>query len=458
MARLIYVIDTCVLLSDPSAIFKFADHDLYLPLAVIDDLDEIKTRREPAGWAAREVFRILDEYNLADMMTKGAPINEKGGKLFIYNHEALPQKGDKPNISRTHSDNAIINSALSLKELFSRRQVIVVTQDAALRVRASIWGCKAENYQSATDGDEDFTGIRYVEVTSPADWQFLWRDAKCDPKAFSATLQESLGELFPHEFIVFTYGDTKCPTIYQHGMINVLKDKSNGGEKVCFMGVSPKNLEQKCAMTVLADDDIPLVTLCGAAGTGKTLLALSVALEKVDMGIYDRIIVIKPLIPVGGKDIGALPGDKYEKIGAWLGPMRDNIAQLVSEKGADKRAASSSFEEMVEAGLIEVEAMVYIQGRSICNSFIVIDECQNLTPREARMAVERVGKGSKIVLLGDLSQVEHTTLNKRSNGLAHAINGSKAVEVAAVVTLTKVERSALAAAASKIFARPEAQR
>jgi PhoH-like ATPase len=219
--------------------------------------------------------------------------------------------------------------------------------------------------------------------------------------------------------------------------------------------VQGKNLEQKCALEILSDLTIALVTLSGPAGTGKSFLALAAALQMINEGIYDKIVVMKPLIPVGGKDIGALPGDKFDKISAWLGPIKDNIDQILGSKSL---SANNMFEEMVRDGIIEVEAMAFIQGRSIPRSIIILDEAENISPREARMVVERCGKDSKVILLGDLSQVENPYLDARSNGLSHAISGGKKSEIVATVTLSKVERSELAAVASEIFNRPEARR
>jgi PhoH-like ATPase len=456
LAKHIYIVDTCVLLHDPQAIYKFNENDIYIPLAVIDDLDDIKTRKESVGWSAREVFRQLEKYSLPDLM-KGVKVNDKGGRLFIYNPEAPLQKNERPNIVKVHSDNAIIEACLSLKTANPKKKVSIVTKDTGLRIRAMSWGCEAENYRSDLLEDASYTGMRKVVLSESKDWDMLWSAENIEIKKLSAELKETIKDISPNEFVIFQFGDQACPTYHKKGVLQVLKDKSNGidRKKPTFMDISPKNLEQRCAMTALADTNVPLVTLCGPAGTGKTMLTLAVALQQVDDGIYDKIIVIKPLIAVGGKDIGFLPGDKFEKISAWLGPMRDNIEQLL---GSSTQSGASPFEEMVHDGTIEVEAMAFIQGRSIPKAVVIVDESQNLTPREARMVVERCGKGSKVVLLGDLSQVENTYLDARSNGLAHAMQGGKNSELVAGVALTKVERSSLAAVASEIFKRPESQR
>jgi len=258
-----------------------------------------------------------------------------------------------------------------------------------------------------------------------------------------------------NEFAIFIYGDSKCPTYYKDGTFKVLKEKYTG--KQAYSGVTGKNLEQKCALEILNDNTVPLVTLIGAAGTGKSFLAIAAALQMIndEHSGYEKIVVMKPLIPVGGKDIGALPGDKFEKISAWLGPIKDNIDQIL---GSKSMTAENMFEEMVREGMIEVEAMAFIQGRSIANAIIILDESQNITPREARMVVERCGKNSKVILLGDPSQVENSYLDARSNGLAHAVMGGKKLKECATVTLTKVERSVLASVASTIFNAPEARR
>jgi len=453
--RHIFVIDTCVVLHDPLALYKFGEHDIYLPLAVIDDLDDIKTRPGNISWSAREVFRILDKIDLKTMVDKGVVINEEKGKLFIYNTEAPLTKNETPNIVKVNSDNAIINAAISLKNKFPNRPVTIITKDTGLRVRANAWGCNAENYQADLIDVKPFTGMTEYEVTEESDWTTLWQNELVEINKLSSILKERLKDIYPNEFAIFVYGDSKCPTYHKDGTFKVLKEKYTG--KQAYSGVTGKNLEQKCALEILNDNTVPLVTLIGAAGTGKSFLAIAAALQMINdqHSGYEKIVVMKPLIPVGGKDIGALPGDKFEKISAWLGPIKDNIDQIL---GSKSMTAENMFEEMVREGMIEVEAMAFIQGRSIANAIIILDESQNITPREARMVVERCGKNSKVILLGDPSQVENSYLDARSNGLAHAVMGGKKLKECATVTLTKVERSVLASVASTIFNAPEARR
>jgi PhoH-like ATPase len=445
----IFVLDTCVLLHDPECIFKFEEHDIYIPLACIDDLDELKTKRENVGWSAREVFRILDQYEINEM-TKGLVINSSGGKLFLYNVEAPLQRNEKPSITRVNSDNAIIDAALTLRSANPKRKVIIVSKDTGLRVRAISWGCLAENYKNDLINESNFyKGYRTVEITDLTDWTYLSARNKCNEKILNC--KDQLKNLSPNEFICFKYGDHSVLAWFKNNAIEFLDDK----KKDSYMGIVAKNMEQRFALAALADDSIPLVCLSGAAGCGKSLCSIAVGLDKVNVGQYERIIIIKPLVAFGGKDIGFLPGDKIEKISAWLGPFRDNIMQLTGSEerssGYKKHQELNTFEEMIEDGIIEVEAMTFIQGRSIPRSYIIVTECENLSPKEARMVVERCGKDSKIVLEGDLSQIENPYLDKHSCGLSHAINGSKDYDVAASIALSKVERSALAAAATGIF-------
>ena len=456
--KTIYLLDTNILLHEPTSIYHFDEHDVYLILPVLDDLDEIKTRKESVGWSAREVFRILEQFNLKDMTTKGVVVNEKGGKLFVYNTEIPNKAYESPNVTRVNSDNALINAAINLKTLNPKRKVIIVTKDMALRIRAQAWQCTAENYLSDLLEDS-FTGIRYVNMdieTCGDDWELLWQNLEIRPEQLSENTKKLLKNHFaPNECIIFAWGDKQIPTIHKNGVLYILKDKSNGegSGKPTFLGISANNIEQRGAIEILSDDNISLVTLSGCAGTGKSLLTLAVSLQKVFDGLYDKIVIMKPIIPFGGRDIGALPGDKNEKLSNWIAPYRDNFQQLVN-----KNKMMPDLEELIADGKIEVEAMAYIQGRSVPRSIIIVDEAENISPREARMVVERCGKNSRVILLGDLSQIENPYLDSKSCGLAHAIQGGRWKDCCASIELSKVERSSLAAIASEIFNQPEARR
>ena len=221
MAKHIYIIDTCVLLHDPLALYKFGDNDIYIPLAVIDDLDDIKTRKENVGWSARQVFRNLEHYSLQDLI-KGVKINELGGRLFVYNTESPLQKNERPNIVKVHSDNAIIECCLALKSANPRKKVAIITKDTGLRIRAITWGCAAENYRADQLSDELYTGLRKFELTNQEDWNYLWSDTEIELKKLSEDTINKLGDIYPNEFILFHYGENICPTLFKRGIFKVL--------------------------------------------------------------------------------------------------------------------------------------------------------------------------------------------------------------------------------------------
>jgi PhoH-like ATPase len=346
----------------------------------------------------------------------------------------------------------LINASLNLQKQFPKRKIVIVTKDLGLRLRSSAWQCDSQNYKSDLLEDEIYKGVQYIDITSDDEWNLLSGNLEIETKQLSIQLK-----LNPNEFVIFSYKEKQIACRYLNGKLKILKNGENcngNSKKPLYMGISPKNLEQRCALDILSDDSISLVSLAGSAGVGKTILALAVALQKINEGVYDKMVIMKPIIPVGGRDLGALPGDKWEKLSSWLGPYKDNIAQLMST--GDN--GTPDIEDFIKDGLIEVEAMTYIQGRSIPNSIIIVDEAENITNREARMVVERCAQGSKVILLGDLSQVENPFLDSRSCGLAHSMNGGKNMVSCASITLSKVERSSLAAIASEIFSSPEARR
>lgn len=405
MLNKIFVLDSSVLIHSPEALFNFADNTIILDIAVIDDLDNIKSLREPSGYAARDVFRTLDKYDIKELTNGGVVINESMGILKIYNSE---KQQEVPNIVRVNSDNALISTSLAMQRMYPDNSVILVTLDTALMVRAMSYGVKAEKYRAESVNNINYTGVAYG-----ADDELL---------------------------------------VNQFRIVDGVVSMNNAGEEVnievrgnCF-GIKPKNPEQICAMFALLEPKIFMVTLAGSAGVGKSLLALATGLKQVDKGIYDKVIYIKPIIPVSGRDLGALPGDKNEKLSQWFGPLKDNLSQLHDGKDFD-----NDLNNMIDDGILEMECLAYIQGRSLVKSFIIADEASNISPRECRMIAERCGKDSKLVVMGDVSQIENPYLDERSCGLSYAIHGSADKEQCAIITMKKVERSELANMASEIF-------
>jgi PhoH-like ATPase len=402
----LYILDSSTLIHDPQSLFAFKEHDIYLCLSVIDDLDKLKTSPNSVGYTAREVLRILDRIN-PTCKIDGIPLTPEGGQLFIYNHDAKTFS-----ITSLHSDDGIILAAINLTKKFPEQDVIIVSKDTGLRIRAAAWNCKVENYQSDLV-DTDYTGILYEDVYN-------------------------IDDLAINQFIINSIGKIRQKT--ENGMIDIEK------QKLSWVGISSKNSEQHCALSALTNMNIELVCLAGLAGSGKTLISIAAGLDQIFDGKYHKILFIKPIVPVSGRDLGALPGDKNEKLSSWYGPLRDSIDQLniKSEK-------SCTFDDLVDEDIVELECLEYIQGRSIANALIIVDEAANISQREARLIVERCSKGSKVILLGDMSQIENPYLDKRSCGLAHAINGSKGKPNCAAITFKTVVRSALSAMASEIF-------
>lgn len=447
MSKSIYVLDTCVLLHDPHSIYKFEEHDVYIPLAVIDDLDDIKVKRESVGWAAREVFRQLEKFAINDLI-QGVKVNDQKGKLFVYNTLELPKSGEVLTITKTNSDNALIEACIQLSKKFPKRKVCLVSKDTGLRVRAASYDVVADNYKNDMLDAELFNGYDVINIDDKTVFDSIFKSKEILESDLRQKIKDLPENIYPNQFLIIKNNDFSCIFIKKGDILKSCFDKT---KPFSFMGISPRNLEQKLSTYLLNDEEIPLVSLSGKAGTGKSICALAVGLEKINNGTYDKLVVIKPLVPVGGKEIGFLPGDKFSKIAAWLGPIKDNLEQLIHSKENGKGAAPGCFEEMCEEGMIEVEALTFIQGRSIARSFIILDEAENVSPREARMLIERCSHGSKVVLLGDLSQIENPYLDQYSSGLTHTIQGSRTSDLAGSVRLTKVERSRLAAEAASIF-------
>lgn len=464
-----YVLDTNVLLSDPNSIFSFEENDVVLPLVVLEELDRHKSRSDEIGKNARQVCRSLDSMRKkGESLLRGVKLTD-GGMLRVAMIGSSQVANMPLELESTKVDNMIIVFMMWLTEHAADKKMsipILVSNDINVRIKSDGLGIKCEDYLNmriTSDSQDFFRGVNVIEIN----------DDKID-KLYSEKLL-SLADLpksvkvYPNQIII-----VKSNQNPQTRKSAITRFKSSEGGLVPILdikdvyGLKPRNKEQNFSLDLLLDPNVKLLTLVGPAGTGKTLLALAAGLEQLtsennqESG-YERIIVTRPVQAVG-KDIGFLPGTLEEKMKPWIAPIKDNLNFLMGDVGGRKHARSRAKKSrhgtisdepylslMQERGLIEIEAIAYIRGRSIPQSFIVIDEAQNLTIHELKTIITRVGDGTKIVLTGDIEQIDNIHVDAFTNGLTYAVERFKDHDIAGHVTLIKGERSDLATLASKVL-------
>ena len=429
--RKIFVLDTNVIIHNADAINVFADNEVVLPIDVIEELDIFKKDTDEKGRNARAAIRMLDELRERGKLGEGVPL-ENGGKLRIVMH--VDAKG-LLNIAPHERDNRILMVAYDLQQ--KGNQVIFVSKDINARVKADALGIKAVDFEKQkVDIESLYSGWKEIEVSSKEINSFY------EKKLF--TPKEN--NLFPNQYILLkdsSAGKHSAMGRYDAKQKKVVLLKSDQAD---VWGIKSRNKEQAIALDLLLDDNIKLVTLVGAAGTGKTLLALAAGLKKtVDEHGYKRMLVSRPVIPMG-RDIGYLPGTKEEKLVNWMQPIYDNLDYILTI-----RKRKEHVDDLIESDLLQLEALTYMRGRSIPNQFIIIDEAQNLTPHEIKTVVSRAGNNAKMVLTGDPYQIDSPYLDSSSNGLSYAVERMKGQEMFGHVTLTKNERSGLASLAAELL-------
>lgn len=435
-----FVIDTSVLLYDPTSIFKFEDNDIYIPLIVIEELDRFKKDQNENGRNARYFSRIVDELRVKGSLSQGLKL-DNGGKLVVsIDRQAKSAEKHNALIDLSKNDNLILNTALCLAE--EGHKVVLVTKDINLRLKADALGITAEDYgKSQVKLDQLYTGHRLFEVSIEQLKEF-------EKERFVALSEEERKELFANEYlIVCERGNDRHRTYGRYsaakgGIVPLIKSREG------VWGIYPKNTEQQFALDALLNDEVKLVSLVGKAGTGKTLLAIAAGLEMtITEEKYSRLLVSRPVQPMG-RDLGFLPGDVNEKLGPWMQPIFDNMDFLF---GQHKASESSSWEELINQGLLHIEPLTYIRGRSIPGQYLIVDEAQNLTPHEVKTIITRAGEGTKIVLTGDCEQIDSPYLDSVNNGLAYVVERLKSEEIVAHATLKVGERSPLSEIASKLL-------
>jgi len=440
--RKAFILDTNVLLFDPQAIYKFGNNDLIIPIVVIEEIDRFKRDMSENGRHARQFSRLIDEMRADGELSKGVKL-PNGGLLTVElgSHAPLPFE-----LQMDKADNRILSLAISLRKEQPKRPIVFVTKDTNLRIKADALGIPAEDYEpSSVEPEQLYSGTSTLNVESHLVDEFYAQKR--------LSYRDPSQPLRPNQYVIIK--DIANPA--HTAMARYSKELD------CLVplfkpveglwGIFPKNAEQAFAIDALLNDDIKLVSLVGKAGTGKTLLAIAAGLAKtVDESVYQRLLVSRPVFPLG-KDIGFLPGDIEEKLNPWMQPIYDNIDFLFGATGGGKgrRGAGKGCQELMNQGLLQIEPLTYIRGRSIPQQYLIVDESQNLTPHEIKTIVTRAGDDTKIVLTGDSFQIDNPYVDSANNGLVYLVERFKDESISAHITLSKGERSKLSELASNLL-------
>ncbi len=457
-----FVLDTNVLLHNPDALFVFQEHHLVIPFPVIEELDAMKRREDDVGRNARAAIRHLDRIRRHGMLTDGVDLALLGtgargatGTVCVDTIE-----DERPAVIRDDKpDNRIIAVAWRLHR--EGKRAVFVSKDLAARIKSDALGIRTEDFENQkVDADRLYTG--FVEIETPRDLiDELYRDRMLAVSKLTEALtvryegeEPFVRQVSPNQFVVLKDQEDEAHS----GLGRRLADTEHvipvAPQKKPTFGILARNVQQTMALDLLLDDDIKLVTLLGSAGTGKTLLAIAAGMAKVfGEERYEKLLVARPIMPMG-RDIGYLPGDKDEKLGAWMQPIFDNLNYLLSTRGSpnqqpESKSTEQRIDKLVADGRLVLEPLTYIRGRSIPHQFMIVDEAQNLSPHEVKTIVSRVGEGTKLVLTGDIGQIDNPYLDQSSNGLSYAVERLRGIGLVGHVTLQRSERSDLASIAAK---------
>lgn len=429
-----YILDTNVLIHDPLSFSKFEDNIVIIPISVIEELDNFKNHGDERGRSARIVSRKLDSYREKGKLSVGVK-TEHGGTLIVEldRPQTLPKE-----FKLVEMDNRILNNAYWHAQ--KKHNVILVSKDINLRLKAEAVGLTAEDYLAGkVNIDELYSGMVDADVTAEDIDKFYKDHVMASPSK----------DLSPNEFVVLhAKDDPKKSAIGRVDPVDPTKIRALNPEPAPW-GIRPINKEQRCAMELLMDDNVKLVTLMGSAGTGKTLVTLVCGLQKsVEENVYRKLIICRPIVPVG-KDIGFVPGTKEEKLSTWMGAIYDNLEFIMDKKHPE--GAVEKFEYLLQNEKIEVASVTHIRGRSLPKQYMIVDDAQNLTPHEIKTILSRAGEGTKVVVTGDPYQIDNPYLDIASNGLTYIVDRMRGQKLYGHMTFSKTERSQLAGLVAELL-------
>jgi PhoH-like ATPase len=435
----IFVLDTSVLLHDHQAITNFVKNDVAIPITVLEELDKFKIGNDTKNFSAREVIRFIDKLSGNSSLQEWISLGKGLGNFRIV-LESNPREINAEYVySVGKNDHKIINAALFLKETEVKKDVILVTKDINLRIKAKALGIAAEDYETGKVDNShiDESSAYTIEGVDAEVIRHIFTAGKIDENGVLGKKKVTNG------YYILKNGKSSSLAAYNH-----ITDQLERIEKEYIYGIKPKNAEQAFALDALMNPNIKLVALQGVAGTGKTLLALASALEQSKN--YNQIILARPIVPLSNKDIGFLPGDASDKIGPYMEPLWDNLKFIKSQFGENEKKHKAIL-DMEQSGKIVITPLAFIRGRSLSNIMFIVDEAQNLTPHEIKTIITRAGENTKIVFTGDVHQIDTPYLDENSNGLAYLIDRLKGQELFAHVKLEKGERSELANLANDLL-------
>lgn len=444
MEKKLFVLDTSVIIYDYDAIKNFDEHDIVIPITVLEELDNFKKGNDTKNFAAREFSRFVDQASGKNSLQDWIPIEGKKKGLFTIVMNELETKIDAIKIfGDDKGDHRILNAALHMKAEYPKRQVIMVSKDINLRIKAKSLNIIAEDYETGKLNDSDIeadtapTGRSVIEDVDIAFIDSLYAN---DEVTNDGVINK---EIKGNQFFTLRNGKKSVLTYF-----NKTRNSFARIEKMNCFGIKPKNAEQAFAMHALTNPEVKLVTIQGVAGTGKTLLSLATALAQ--HRDYHSIFLARPIVPLSNRDIGYLPGDAETKLNPYMEPLWDNLTYIKNQFSFDNREYLD-IQELERMGKIVVCPLAFIRGRSLSNVFFIVDEAQNLTPHEIKTIISRAGENTKVIFTGDVFQIDTPYLDTYSNGLSYLIERAKEHPLYTHITLEKGERSDLANLANELL-------